>query len=44
MGRASVDVIKEVFMDDRALERVFSDTEFGNRELEVKGIQMERTL
>lgn len=37
-------MIKEVFMDVGALERVFCDVEFGNRELQVKSIVMETTL
>lgn len=39
-------MIRDVFMDDRALESitVFCDTEFESRWLELKGILMERTL
>lgn len=33
-----------MFMDVGALERVFCDVEFGNRELQVKSIVMETTL
>lgn len=38
-----MNVIRQVSVDDRALERVLRGAQLGNTELEVKGILQERT-